>query len=255
MIAIVTGASSGIGREFVKQIAASGEVDGFWLIARREERLREVAESVDLPSEIISADLASLEGLETVRALLEEKKPEVKILINAAGFGKFGNYLEMPMEEALGMIDLNVRALVYLTQTTLPYMVKGGYLIQMGSASCFTPLPNFNVYAAGKSFVLHYSKALAFETKSRGISVTCFCPGWVDTEFLGVAVGDDRSGPRPEKFKPLLKVDRVVAKALRSARRGKVMCVTNWFTKMQHVMFKLLPDRWLTKMWMTWQKK
>ena len=256
MIAIVTGASSGIGREFVRQLDAMGEVDGFWLIARRRDRLEELAAELTHPARVISADLATEQGLRTVEEELLAERPEVKVFISAAGYGRFGNWRELSVADTAGMIDLNVRAAVLLTNLILPYTVRGGYVIQLGSGSCFTPLPNFNVYAAGKSFILHYSKALAREVRPLGVTVTCFCPGWVDTEFLGVATRNDGvSGPKESALRPLLSVERVVRKALRDARRGRVMSVTGKFTKFQHVLFKLLPDGILTSLWMRMQKK
>ena len=255
MIAIVTGASSGIGREFVRQLDASGEVDGFWLIARRRERLEELAATLTHPSRVLAADLATEEGLSLVEEALCSERPEVRVFISGAGYGRFGSWEELSAADTAGMIDLNVRASVMLTRMILPYTVRGGYIIQLGSGSCFTPLPNFAVYAAGKSFILHYSKALAREVRPLGITVTCLCPGWVDTEFLGVATRDESvRGPKPGALRPLLRADRVVCKALRSARRGRVMCVTGKFTKLQHVLFKLLPDGLLTWAWMKMQK-
>lgn len=255
MIAIVTGASSGIGREFVRQLDAGGEVDGFWLIARRRERLEELAATLAHPCRILSADLSTDGGLTAVEQALLAERPEVRVFVSGAGYGRFGNALELSAADTAGMIDLNVRAAVLLTRMILPYMMRGGYIIQLGSGSCFTPLPNFAVYAAGKSFILHYSKALAREVRPRGITVTCFCPGWVDTEFLGLATWDESvSGPRKTAFRPMLRADRVVRKALRDARRGRVMSVTNWYTKLQHLLFKLLPDGILTSIWMRMQK-
>jgi short-subunit dehydrogenase len=250
-IALITGASSGIGREFARQIKTSGEVDGFWLVARSRGKLEDLARELGDGCRIICADLGTDEGVDALLMLLEEEQPQVKYLINGAGYGVFGGYDELSEDVILGMIDLNVKALVRITHRVAPYMVKGGHIIQMGSGSCFTPLPYFNVYAAGKSFVLHYSKALKYEMKPKGISVTCFCPGWVDTGFLGIATNEDGvTAPKADSYKPLLKVEPVVRGALKAARRGRVMYVTNWYTKMQHMLFKLLPDRILTKLWM-----
>ena len=147
------------------------------------------------------------------------------------------------------MIDLNVKALVRITHMTVPYMERGGRIIEMGSASCFTPLPGFNVYASSKAFVLHYTKALNYELRPYGVRATCFCPGWVRTEFLPLATSVP-GVPVPRATKPLLEVETVVACCIRAAVRGRTMCVTNWYTKLQHLLFKLLPDPLLTKMWL-----
>ncbi len=247
-IAVITGASSGIGKEFALQLKQSGEVDGFLLIARRRARLEALAEQLG-GADILCADLCAEEGIAAVGAYLEEHRPTVKYWINAAGFGKFGDYAHVSETDVVRMIDLNVKALVVLTHKALPYMERGGHIIEMGSGSCFTPLPHFNVYASSKSFVLHYSKGLKDEIAPLGVSVTCFCPGWVDTEFLGLA--EDTPGVRyPKDPRPLLKPAPVVAYALRRARRGKLLATTNWYTKLQHLLFKLVPDRLLTKTWL-----
>lgn len=246
-IAIITGASSGIGREFARQLERSGEVDGFLLIARREERLLALAEELTDAS-VLAADLGTEEGLSRLFAYLEEKKPSVRYLINAAGFGKFGSYELIAERDVTAMIDVNIKATVLITHRVLPYMERGGHIIELASGSCFTPLPHFNVYAASKAFVLHYVKGLRDEIKPHGVTVTAFCPGWVATEFFGVAETVE-GAPYPKNPKPMLRCERVVKYALKRAKKGKVMAVTNWYTKLQHMLFKLLPDRILTVLW------
>ncbi len=253
-IAIITGASSGLGSQFARELHYRYGINDFWFVARRADRMQALADELSVNAKIITADLTTDEGIEKIRTALTEEKPEVEFLINAAGFGSFGRFDEVPEGELIKMIDLNVKALVMITHFTVPYMKRGGSIIELGSGSCFTPLPNFNVYAASKSFVLHYTKALRFELKKYGVKATCFCPGWVDTEFIGKA--DARTGVSgPAKMFPLLKADRVVRGAVRAAVRGRAMYVTNWFTKMQHVLFKLVPDGILTRAWLLLQKK
>ena len=149
------------------------------------------------------------------------------------------------------MIDLNVKALVLITHMTIPYMERGGRIIQMGSGSCFTPLPYFNVYSSGKVFVLHYTKSLNFEIKKYGLRATCFCPGWVHTEFIGNATAKSSvTRPRDNAMKPLLNCEKVVHGCVKAAEKGRTMYVTNWYTKLQHILFKLLPDPILTHLWL-----
>ena len=250
-LAIITGASSGIGREFAIQLKKEGEADAFWLIARRRDRLESLAKELDCPCRIIEADLCEESGIRSVYDALEEEKPAVRYLVNGAGMGKFGGFSEVTEKDVITMIDLNVKALVRLTHRILPYMERGGHIIQMGSGSCFTPLPYFNVYASSKSFVLHYSKALRYETAPLGVTVTCFCPGWVGTDFLELA--NRQTGithPKPDSYKPLLKTEDVVRGAIKAARRGKIMYVTNWYTKLQHLLFKAIPDSILSRTWL-----
>lgn len=248
-IALISGASSGIGKEFAAQLHRDFGVDEFWFIARRADRMEALARDLGVEARVIAADLSGMEGIRTVTDLLEKERPRVKYLINAAGFGKFGSYAEVSAEDCAGMIDLNDRALVLLTHAVIPYMVRGGHVIEMGSASCFTPLPYFNVYAASKAFVLHYTKALRYELRPLGITATAFCPGWVDTEFLSVATAK-RGVHVPRETKPLLRADRVVKKCLRAVHAGRVMCVTSTYTKFQHLLFKILPDCVLTRLWL-----
>ncbi len=248
-VAIITGASSGIGAEFARGYA--NRVDELWLVARRKDRMIELGESLGVKYRVISADLCTKEGIDCLRHELETQKPQVKYLVNAAGFGDFGAFDEISEKKVEMMIDLNVKSVVLITHMTIPYMVRGGRIIQLGSGSCFTPLPYFNVYSSGKVFVLHYTKSLNFEIRKYGIKATCFCPGWVHTEFLGNATAkSDVTRPRDNAMKPLLNCEKVVKGCIKAADRGKVMYVTNWYTKLQHVLFKILPDPILTHLWL-----
>lgn len=251
-VAIITGASSGIGEEFVRQLKELPEIDEFWLIARRGERLAALADQLSLKAKILSADLCLPEGIEAVRSALNEEKPNVRYLVNAAGFGRFGAFDQVSEGELVRMIDLNVKALVLLTHMVIPYMECGGRIIEMGSGSCFTPLPYFNVYASSKAFVLHYTKALNYEIAKYGLRATCFCPGWVATEFIGKAT-EQPGVTVPRSMKPLLCAEKVVRGCLRVAKKGKSMYVTNWYTKLQHLLFKLLPDKVLSAAWIKMQ--
>ena len=248
-VAIITGASSGIGAEFARGYAS--RVDELWLVARRADRMEALAKELSVKCRIITADLAKKEGIEAIREALEAEKPEVKYLVNAAGFGDFGAFDEIDESKVEMMIDLNVKSVVIITHMVVPYMQRGGRIIQLGSGSCFTPLPYFNVYSSGKVFVLHYTKSLNFELKKYGVRATCFCPGWVHTEFLGKATA--KAGvtrPRDNAMKPLLDCKKVVKGCIKAADKGRAMYVTNWYTKMQHLLFKILPDPILTHLWL-----
>ena len=251
-LAIITGASSGIGMEFARQLRGRG-IDEFWLIARREDKLLALSDELGYKCKVIVADLATDEGIEVYRSALEGEKPQVKYLINAAGFGVYGAFDEVDEDTVKKMIDLNVKALVLLTHMTVPYMERGGRIVQMGSGSCFTPLPYFNIYSSSKVFVLHYTKSLNYELKKYGVRATCFCPGYVETEFLGKA--EKKGVLVPREYKPLIKCDKVVSGCIDAMERGKVMYVTNWYTKLQHLLFKILPDNLLSEMWLGMLKK
>lgn len=247
-LAIITGASSGMGREFAKQMHEKYGVSEFWFIARRRENMEALRDELGVSARIITADLSTPEGLEAVRTALNEEKPEVDYLVNAAGFGTFGAFDELDESVIAGMIDLNVKASVLITHMVVPFMKRGGRIVTLGSGSCFTPLPYFNAYSSGKVFILHYTKSLNFELKRYGIRATCFCPGWVETEFLPKSLAS--GNPHPKRMSPLLRCDKVVATCLKAVKRGKTMCVTGLYTKLQHLLFKILPDKILTRLWL-----
>ncbi len=253
-LAIITGASSGIGREFARQLKNEQGYDSFWFIARSTDKMEALAEELGVPCKIISADLTTAEGIDKYREALIADAPEVDLLINCAGFGVFGAFDILSEKTVSDMIDLNVKASVLITHMTVPYVKRGGRIIELGSGSCFTPLPHFNIYSSSKVFILHYTKSLNYELRPYGIRATCFCPGWVDTEFLPKSL-DAPGAYVPKQMKPLLSVGDVVRRCIKASKRGKTMCVTNWYTKMQHLLFKLLPDAILTKMWLGMLKK
>ena len=248
-IAIITGASSGMGAEFARQLKLQWGVNDFWFVARREEKMAALRDELSVNAKIICADLTKIEGIDKLRMALEEEKPQVKYLINSAGFGNFGSFDQLPESEIADMIDLNVKALVLITHMVVPYMERGGRIVELGSGSCFTPLPYFNIYASSKAFVLHYTKGLNHEIKKYGLRATCFCPGWVETEFLGKAT-DRQAATMPKSMKPMLKCRDVVSRCVKTLGRGPTMYVTNWYTKLQHLLFKLVPDPILTKLWL-----
>ena len=168
-IAIVTGASSGMGREFVLQLSEYVTVDEIWVIARREQALNELKTEVSVPVRPIVLDLCNSESFTAFQALLEQEKPNVKLLVNAAGFGKFGDFQRVSLEDDCKMIDLNCKALVMMTRITLPYMASGSHILQLDSLSAFQPVPYITTYAATKAFVLSYSRAMNRELKAKGI--------------------------------------------------------------------------------------
>lgn len=248
-IAIVTGASSGMGREFVRQLDQSGEYEKIWVIARRLDRLERLAEECSGEIVPIAADLADKAGLEAVRARLEAEKPEVRVLVNAAGFGKYGTYLDLTDGEIDGMIDVNEKSMVHMTYSVLPYMPDGSRIITIGSASAFQPLPEFNMYAATKAFVVHFCRALNVELRSRKICVTCVCPGFVRTEFFAVAQ-DTKNPDTCRNFKPMYEPEDVVRKALRDSRRGKDLSVLGLNTKLKRLAARLLPTKLVMNGWL-----
>lgn len=215
-IVIITGASSGIGREFALQLDRAGEYDEIWLVARRLQRLKEVAAQFVKTTAIpVRADLGNPEELARLTARIRRSKAKVGLLVNNAGFGKFGSFTELDRSTQTSMIDLNVRSLVALSYDILSFMGKGSAIIQVASTVGYIPFPYFSVYAASKAFVLHFSLSLAAEVAERGITVMALCPGPVTTEFSLVASGQERKLPGEWP------ADKTVAAALKHLRKGK----------------------------------
>ena len=182
-IAIITGADSGLGREFARQIDAAGDADEIWLISRNEEKLEAVAETLRTPAIAVPADLSKPADIATIADMLKKDGLTVAYLVNSAGFGRFGAWSDISDEAAQTMIELNCEGLVLMTRACLPYMERGSRIIQMASAAAFVPLPYMNLYAATKAFVLRYTRGLRWELHGTGITATAVCPTWVKTGF------------------------------------------------------------------------
>ena len=208
-IAVVTGASSGMGRQFVLQLGQYVQVDEIWVVARREAALESLRQEVATPIRPVVLDLCDRASFDSYKALLEQEKPEVALLVNAAGFGKFGDYDQIPAEEDLRMIDLNCTALVAMTRATLPYMSAGSHILQLDSLSAFQPVPYITTYGATKAFVLSYTRAMNAELKPKGIRMMAMNPGWVKTEFFGHAMQTNSN--RVQYFNRLYEAKDVVA--------------------------------------------
>ena len=190
-IAVITGASSGMGREFAKAIDKAFEFDELWVIARRAERLESLKQECRTPVRALSWDLSAPENQHAYKALLEEEQPEIGLLVNAAGYGLFGAAGDLDVENQLGIVALNDTALSAICLYSLPYMKRGDAIVNLGSNSSWQPVPYMTVYAASKAYVLSFSRALGRELKPRGIHVMCVCPGWIKTEFFDRAKHDD----------------------------------------------------------------
>ena len=252
-IAIVTGASSGMGREFVKQVSKKEKFDEIWVIARRKEALESLKKEVKAKVRPITLDLQNPESFETYKKLLAEEKPEVALLANIAGYGKFGKYDEISLDDCLGMIDLNCKALVAMSQLTIPYMKRGSKILQLDSLSAFQPVPYLNVYGSSKSFVLSYSRALNRELKTKGIRVMSVNPGWVKTEFFDHATKS--SNDAITYFNVMYDAKDVIKTAIRDLYHTKKdVSIHGFQIKAQVLLVKLLPHKIVMEIWMRQQK-
>ena len=242
-IAVITGASSGMGREFVRQVGYFyRSLDEIWVIARRKERLESLRKECRVPLHIFDGDLLKKQVYRQYHNELKEKKPDIRMLVNAAGFGKSGTFSEIASEDKKlqpDMIDLNCRALTRIIQLSLPRMSRGSRIINLASAAAFCPQNGFAVYAATKAYVLSLSRALSSELRSRGIIVTAVCPGPVDTEFFQV------SGELTDPLKKLTmaKAPAVVHKALKDSRKRREVSVYGASMKAARIGARLLPHR------------
>ena len=252
-IAIVTGASSGMGREFVRQLHSYIQPDEIWAIARRRSALEALSAETAIPVRPIVLDLGLEAAFQQFSALLAEEKPEVELLVNAAGFGKFGDLETIPMEDDLDMIDLNCKALVAMTRLCLPYMHRGSHILQLDSLSAFQPVPYITTYGATKAFVLSYTRACNAELKSRGIRMMAMNPAWVKTEFFNHAF---QTNNRVQYFNYIQEANDVVAQGLKDLYKTKKdMSIPGLGVKLQVLGVKLLPHKLVMKTWMNQQKK
>ena len=252
-IAIVTGASSGMGREFVLQLNKYVQVDEIWVIARRQEALNSLKEEVSTPVRPISLDLTYDTSFHTFAALLDEEKPDITLLVNAAGFGKFGSFENISALDDCLMIDLNCKALVMMTRLCIPYMAPGSHSLQLDSLSAFQPVPYITTYGATKAFVLSYSRAMNRELKEKGIRMMAMNPGWVKTEFFNHAT---QTNNKVQYYDRLYDADFCVAYGLKDLYRSKKdYSVPGFFTRMQVRLVKLLPHGMVMNTWLNQQKK
>lgn len=248
-IAVVTGASSGLGRQFVRMLDRAGEVDEIWVVARRRYRLEELQDVVDTPLKMLAYDLTDRQAVRDIQGMLSDEDPDVRWLINCAGMGKIGSIETISMEDNETMIDLNCRAAVTMTQACVPYMEEGARIMNICSAAGFQPLPYLNVYAATKAFMIRFSRALGRELKVHRISVTAVCPYWVsDTEFIQMAKKTGNS-EYIHSF-PLSSQEKYVAhRAFRDTQRRKAVSTPSVFATVERVLAKLFPSGAAMSIW------
>ena len=253
-IAVITGASSGIGKEFFIQLAkhpSYADIEEFWVIARRAERLVELRGETEKPVRVLALDLTNKECIKEYAALLAETQSYVRVLVNASGFGRFHEFESMNIDDAYDMIALNSASLTAMVHATLPFMGAGCEVYNMGSLSSFQPVPFISVYGASKAYVLSFSRAVGRELKHRGIKMMAVCPGWVKTEFFDHAVYDDTI----VYYNKFFTAEQVITRALRDMKKGKDVSICGLPVRMQVYATKMLPHGIVMEIWCKQQKK
>lgn len=243
-LALVTGASSGIGVDFARELAARGA--NLVLVARREERLRALAEELErthgVRTRVLAADLAKPDAPRALHDRLRGEGLAVDVLVNNAGFGVYGPFLDVAWERERQMIELDVLALVHLTKLFAADMRARGYgrVLQVASIGAFQPSPTYAAYSAAKAFVQSFGEALACELRGTGVSVTVVSPGVTESEFLAVA-GQRRSLFQRLTVMPSAKVARIGVRAL---ERGRPLVVPGFANALTAFSMRFLPRRW-----------
>lgn len=242
--AIITGASSGLGAEFLRAVAEKHpELDEIWLIARRRERMEQLIS--ELPYQhfrIIPLDLGSDEAYQELESILHSEKPDIRVLINNAGYEKSGIFAEMEKTDIQKMLSVNVKGLTMVQRVCAPYMHSGSYAVLTCSVSSFTPVPHQAVYSATKKYVYFFGKALRDELRKQGINVLLLCPGNMDTEMN--PKGQGRQSKQINRL-PFLDLKKLTRKSLALAESGKAVYTPGAFYKGYRFVSKVFPSAFM----------
>lgn len=238
--AIITGASSGLGKEYALQLKDNfPEVEQIWLIARRKALLDELANQLPVEAVSVPLDLTSDGDLAMLARKLEEEKPDVTLLVNCAGCGYLSNVADTDPELLGRMCDLNTRAMTLVTRVALPYMHAGSHIVNVSSIASFCPNARMTVYSSTKAYVSSFSLGLREELRDRNISVTAICSGPMDTDFLDV--GAIRGNSKMFKTLPYCDPKKVAAGSYKAAKAGRALYTPRAFFKLYRGVAKLLP--------------
>lgn len=249
-IAIVTGASAGLGKVYAEKICEKyPELDEVWLIARRKKRMEELvaAKHPEMKFRILPLDLSQDSSYDELERQLEEQKPNVRILINNAGYCYPSRQTMVSITDTLQMINVDIKGSTMVAKKCLPYMHMGSFEIIVGSVASFTPQMGNAVYSACKIYEKFLSFALHEELKSRGINVMYLAPGSMETEMLALTIDVSKDHGAKISYTPVLDLNKETAKSLRKAERGQRMYTPLIFNKLFRVAGKILPASVMAK--------
>ena len=246
-VAVITGASAGLGREFLAALPELyPEIEEYWLIARRRDKLEEVARSVSVPCRIVPLDLTEDDSYRRLADEAAENKPDIRLLINNSGCGFLGNVGEGELGRQTAMIDLNLKGLTAVTHILLPYMNRGAAIVNVSSIASFCPNARMTVYSAGKAYVTAFTYGIGEELRGRGITATAVCPGPMDTEFI--QLGGIKGNSKTFDVLPYCDPKKVARGALKAAKKGKANYTPLLFYKFYRGVAKILPVEVVMKM-------
>ena len=240
-IAVVTGATGGIGHEFVRQLTDK-DIDSVIAIGRNKSKLDSLTQEFGDKVIPIKADLSSSADLGAVREAIQDR--DIRYLVNNAGAAYMGRFEDMTEDQVAGITDINCKACAVLTHMCLPHMSEGAVILNVSSASSFQPNPYLTMYSASKVFLKNFSRALNVELKGRGITSVAVCPGWVDTDMLS-----KESNGKKVNFPGMVTPEKVVSKAFRDAGKKKDVSISSGYNAFLRFYSKYMPTKMIMNQW------
>ena len=246
-VAVITGASAGLGKELLRLLPEMfPDIEEYWLIARRREKLEEASAGIPRQCRIFPLDLTHDESYEKFACELEKFSPDIGLLINNSGCGNLGNVGDGDLKTQTQMVDLNLKGLTAVTHLCIPYMARGSRILNISSIASFCPNPRMTVYSSTKAYVTAFTFGIAEELKPKGITATAVCPGPMDTEFI--TLGGIKGNSKTFDILPYCDPKKVARGALKAAKRGQTIYTPKLFYKFYRCAAKILPVSVVMKM-------
>lgn len=245
-IAIVSGASGGIGKEFIS-ILCNEEVEEIWCVARNKEKLERLKSEHGEKIVVLPLDLSDKASLQCLQERLTAQQATVNFLINNAGVGeRLCPSEEFSIDQIYTLINVNCAAVAALCTICIPFMKSGSKIINIASQSAFQPVPYLNLYASSKVFVRNYTRALNMELKKTGITATAVCPGWVNTDMLVQEINGIKV-----KYPGIVSAQYVAKKAMLDVKKNKDSSICTIYVKYMHLLAKVFPQKTVMKTWVS----